>query len=337
MRPISLRTAAGTLHPGVFFPLAVLLLLAACLLSLACGAVKLSIPELFQALWWEPRGIPGRIFWELRLPRTLLAGLTGAGLAVSGAILQGVMRNPLASPGVIGVSAGGGLAGILILLLLPQWSRLLVPAAFLGALATAVLVYIAAWQRGADPLRLILAGVAVASLCGAGGSLLLLLHAEQAAGVLEFTIGSFTSRGWHELRQVQYYLLIGLLIAFTRGRQLNVLSLGDDLAIGLGMRVEATRFLLLSIAAVLAGAAVSAAGLLGFVGLIAPHLIRLIMGTDFRQVLPGAALCGALLTILCDTVGRSVIAPAELPAGILLALLGPPFFLYLLRRRRHEA
>ncbi|MBQ6598337.1 MAG: iron ABC transporter permease [Lentisphaeria bacterium] len=325
--------------PGKCAVLLVLLVLLAgsMLLSLRLGALKLSLTQILDTLWNQTGGIRYQILYNIRLPRILAGALVGAGLAVSGAILQGVMRNPLAAPGIIGVSSGGGLAGILVMLAFPQYSVLLVPAAFLGALVTALLVYLLAWKQGVNPVQLILAGVAVAAMLGAVSSAILLFNAEKAGGVLDFTIGSLTARSWKHLQFSSWYLLAGLAGAFLFSEKLNVLALGDEVAKGLGLHVERVRFFFIAVAALLAAGAVSIAGLLGFVGLIAPHIVRIVIGSDNRFLLPCSALFGAFLVTACDTAGRLVIEPSELPAGIIMALLGPPFFLWLLRECRYEA
>ena len=314
-----------------------LLLVGAMLLSLRFGSLKLSFGEILETLFQRRDGIDYQIVFNIRLPRVLLGAMVGASLAVAGTILQGVMRNPLASPGIIGVSAGGGLAGILVMLALPQFGAFLVPAAFCGSLGTAVLVYLLAWRRGVNPVRLILAGVAVSSMLGAFSSTILLLNAEQAGGVLDFTIGSLATRSWPQIRQAGPYMAAGLAAALFLSRRLNILALGDEVAAGLGIRVERTRLLLLTSAALLAASAVSVAGLLGFVGLIAPHIVRIVIGTDNRFLVPGSALFGAAMVVGCDTAGRMVMEPSELPAGVIMSLLGPPFFLWLLRRHSYEA
>lgn len=328
------RTAAGR---GASLVLLLLLLAAAILLSLSVGSLKLPLSEIISTLWNRPEGVNYQILFNIRLPRILLGAMVGGCFAVAGAILQGVMRNPLASPGIIGVSAGGGLAGIIVMLVLPQFGALLVPAAFCGSLATALLVYLLAWKRGVSPVRLILAGVAVSAMLGAFSSTILLFNAERAGGILDFSIGSLSTRSWHQIRQVGLYMLSAFLAAFSLGGKLNILALGDEVAIGLGLKTERVRFLLIATAALLAASAVSVAGLLGFVGLIAPHIMRMLIGSDNRFLLPASALFGALMVVSCDTIGRLVMDPSELPVGIIMALMGPPFFLWLLRRHRYES
>ena len=328
------RTAVGR---GASLVLLLLLLAAAILLSLSVGSLKLPLSEIISTLWNRPEGVNYQILFNIRLPRILLGAMVGGCFAVAGAILQGVMRNPLASPGIIGVSAGGGLAGIIVMLVLPQFGALLVPAAFCGSLATALLVYLLAWKRGVSPVRLILAGVAVSAMLGAFSSTILLFNAERAGGILDFSIGSLSARSWHQIRQVGLYMLSAFLAAFSLGGKLNILALGDEVAIGLGLKTERVRFLLIATAALLAASAVSVAGLLGFVGLIAPHIMRMLIGSDNRFLLPASALFGALMVVSCDTIGRLVMDPSELPVGIIMALMGPPFFLWLLRRHRYES
>ena len=330
----ALRSIPGKSAVLIFL---LVLLAASMLLSLRLGSLKLTLMQILDTLIHQTAGIRYQIICNIRLPRILAGALVGAGLAVSGAILQGVMRNPLAAPGIIGVSSGGGLAGILVMLAFPQYSVLLVPAAFLGALVTALLVYLLAWKQGVNPVRLILAGVAVAAMLGAISSAVLLFNAEKAGGVLDFTIGSLTARSWKHLHFSGWYLLAGLAAGCLFSEKLNILALGDETAKGLGLKVERVRFIFIALAALLAAAAVSIAGLLGFVGLIAPHIVRMIIGSDNRFLLPGSALFGAFLVTACDTAGRLVIEPSELPAGIIMALLGPPFFLWLLRGCRYES
>ena len=304
-----------------------LLLAAAGAVSLRFGVLEMSDAEFLEA--WRA-GNP--VLVDIRLPRLLLGALVGAALAVSGAILQTVLRNPLASPGILGVSAGGGLAGVAALLLLPQYPFLPMPAAFCGALAAALTVYLSAWRRGIEPVRLILAGVALAALLGALSTLMLLLNSERAAEIIGFTVGDLSGRGWKEFRLGAPWLAAGLLLSPFFSRSLNLLRVGDETALSLGMPVERVRFRLLALASLLASASVGVAGLLGFVGLIAPHCVRAVIGSDHRLLLPGSALAGALLTIGSDFAGRMISPPLELPAGVVMALLGPVFFLGLLLR-----
>lgn len=306
--------------------------LGAAIFSLMKGAMNIPAADVIQGAFGKVSGVSGQVIWNIRLPRTLVGGLVGMNLAVAGAILQSVMRNPLADPHIIGISSGAGLAGVIILILFPQMEYMVTPAAFLGAMAAAVMVYILAWKGGIRPVRIILAGVAVAAFLGAGISALMVFYSDRVQGALMWMVGGLSARSWPHFFIIMPYSVIGGLMALWYSQKLNVLSLGDDVARSLGMNVEVTRLLSTAIAALLAASAVSVAGLLGFVGLIVPHAARLIVGSDYRYLLPASALLGMNTVILCDTLARTLFAPVELPVGIIMAAVGAPFFLYLLRR-----
>ena len=307
------------------------LVCAAAVFSIMEGSVKIPFAEVVGALTGEP-GIHGEILRNIRLPRTIVALLVGVNLALSGAILQAVMKNPLADPHIIGISSGAGLTGILVLLLLPEHGELVTPAAFVGAMGAAVLIYLLAWKNGIRPVRIILAGVAVSAFLGAGISALMILYSDRVHSALMWMVGGLSARSWPHVAMLWPYALAGTVFALLGARQLNLLQLGDEVAKGLGLSVERTRILMTAVAALLAASAVSVVGLLGFVGLIVPHAARLMLGTDYRYLLPGAALLGAAVLTASDTVSRIAFAPVELPVGILMAVLGAPFFLFLLRR-----
>lgn len=304
------------------------------IMSLMKGAVDITPAQIIKALGNHQSGFQAQIIWNIRLPRTLVGAMVGMNLALAGAILQAVMRNPLADPHIIGISSGAGLAGIIVLVLYPKMQSLLTPVAFIGAMGAAALIYILAWKDGMRPLRMILAGVAVSAFLGSGISALLVFYSDRVHGALIWMIGGLTARSWPHLQIILPYSLLGGLVAFAGAGRLNILSLGDETARSLGLPVEATRLVMTAVAALLAASAVSIVGLLGFVGLIVPHTIRLILGSDYRFLLPGSALLGMALIVTCDTLARTVLAPVEMPVGVILAFLGAPFFLYLLRRER---
>ncbi|MPN18066.1 Hemin transport system permease protein HmuU [bioreactor metagenome] len=272
------------------------------------------------------------VIWNIRLPRMVLAALVGINLALAGAILQGVMSNPLADPGIIGISSGAGLFGIAILVMFPQHQQFVTIGAFFGAMLAALIIYILAWKGGIQPIRIILAGVAVSALFGAGISATLVFYSDRVHGALSFMNGSLSARSWPEVQTILPYTIAGLLLVIIFAEKLNILILGDDVARGLGLNVEATRLGFTALAAFLAASAVSVIGLLGFVGLIVPHSIRLILGNDYRYMFPASALLGSVLVMLSDTFARTVLSPVEIPVGIVMAVLGAPFFLYLLRK-----
>ncbi|NOU94530.1 iron chelate uptake ABC transporter family permease subunit [Paenibacillus sp. LMG 31456] len=311
-----------------------LLLLIVAFYGLTYGSVPISFQEIWAVFTSHGQPVHEKIIMNLRLPRVLIGLLTGACLAASGALLQGVMKNPLADPGIIGVSAGGGLAAIIAMIVLPQFSYLLPVLAFAGSFITAVIIYMLAWDKGASPLKIILAGVAINALLGAIMNGIMVLFSDRVQAVLPWLAGGLSGRSWHHLEFMAPYAIIGLVLSAFSIKSSNLLLLGDDSAKLLGQKVELHRVLIILLAALLAGVAVSVAGLIGFVGLVVPHAIRLLTGEDYRYLLPLSIVGGATLVVLADTIARSWFDPIELPVGILLAGLGAPFFLYLLKKRR---
>lgn len=311
-----------------------IVLLATLYYGLTYGAVDISLREIWTVLISEGTPVHETIIQDLRLPRVIIGALVGACLAVSGALLQGVMKNPLADPGIIGVSAGGGLAAVITMVLLPQISYLLPVAAFVGSFLTAIIIYVVAWDKGASPVKIILAGVAMNALLGAIQNGIMVVYSERVQAILPWLSGGLNGRSWYHLEFMWPYATVGLLLSLLAIKPANLLMLGDDSAKILGQRVELQRFLLIVLAAFLAGTAVSVAGLIGFVGLVIPHIMRIWVGEDYRYLLPLSMIGGAILVVFADTISRSWFDPYELPVGILLAALGAPFFLYLLRKRR---
>ena len=273
-----------------------------------------------------------QIIWNIRMPRTIVGALVGINLSLSGAILQAIMRNPLADPHIIGISSGAGLAGVVIMILFPALEYLITPVAFVGAMLAAICIYILAWKNGIKPVRIILAGVAVSAFLSAGISGLMIFYSDRVHGALMWMVGGLAARSWPHVNIILPYAIIGLVLALASASYLNILQLGDEMASGLGVNVEVTRIIMTAIAALLAASAVSVVGLLGFVGLVVPHAARLLIGSDYRFLLPAAALLGVAIVTLSDTFARVIFAPIELPVGIIMAFLGAPFFLFLLRR-----
>ena len=298
-------------------------------LSLMNGSVEISSAQIFFGVEDETKR---QILENIRLPRTLVAMLVGVNLSLSGAILQAVMKNPLADPHIIGISSGAGLFGIFVMMIFSDAGALMTPAAFLGAMLAAALIYILAWKDGIRPIRVILAGVAVSAFLGAGISALLIFYSDKVHGALLWMVGGLSARSWQHVEILLPYSIAGTLATFLAARHMNILQLGDEVATGLGLRVNLVRTILTAVAALLAASAVCVVGLLGFVGLNVPHTARLILGSDYKILLPGAALLGAAVVTISDTFARTIFAPTELPVGILMAMLGAPFFLYLLRR-----
>ena len=301
------------------------------LVSMTSGVIYISIKDFFLGnLTVETRAI----IHNIRVPRVIAGALVGMNLAMAGAIMQGVLRNPLAAPGTLGVTAGAGLGAMVILILYPHQMMYVPLTAFCGAMVSLLVVYLLSWQNNqVKPMRLILAGVALSALFGGAMTALMVFHADKVQGSIQWMAGGFQGRSWSHVRMIVPYTLVGFICTLFAGRSLNILSLGDEVATGLGLNVARTRMVLMTIAGFLTASAVSVAGLLGFVGLIVPHIARLLTGSDYEVLLPTAAILGACLIVGADTVARVAMQPAEIPVGVFMSLLGAPFFLYLLRKK----
>jgi len=313
----------------VFSALA-LVLLAALFVSLLVGSVALSPGDLWRS----------EILWQVRAPRVVLAALVGLLLSLSGVILQGVLRNPLADPYVLGISAGGAIGAAVAIAAGAQFVVLgmsSVPVlAFITSLAAVFVVYKLSQVSGkTSPETLILAGVALAAFCSAVLSLIIILSGNLQA-IYFWLLGSLSAATWTNVITVVPYAILGAAVAYFYSKELNALLLGEEMAQTLGVDVEKTRLVLIGAASLMTAAAVSVSGLIGFVGLIVPHFIRLLIGPNHRFLIPISALSGMLLMVVTDALSRTVLAPTEIPIGIIMALVGAPFFLYLLRRRRIE-
>lgn len=273
----------------------------------------------------------------LRLPRVLVAFLVGVALAVSGAILQGLTRNPLADPSIIGISSGASLAAVILIVLVPMAPLFLLPlAAFVGALIVAVLIYFLAWKQGSTSVRLILVGVGLAIIVDALTTLMITFgEINSVSQALVWLAGSVYGRSWEHVWPLLPWLAILVPLTLLLGRDLNTLNLGDEVARGLGSQVEFKRSLLLLISVALAGAAVATAGTIDFVGLMAPHIARRLVSPAHEGLVPTAALIGGLIVVLADLLGRSLFAPIEIPCGVITATIGAPYFLYLMYQSRN--
>jgi iron complex transport system permease protein len=281
---------------------------------------------------------PGAIVWLIRLPRALVALLVGAILATAGACYQALFRNPLADPYLIGVASGAGLGAALALMVpaaaVPLGIPLVTPMAFVGAVCAVFLAYRLAHVEGiALPTTLILAGVALSYIGTAGMSLLFLIDGQRFLTVFGWLLGGFNGAGWIQVATVAAYGLPALGLIHLHARALNVLQLDDEQATQLGVHVASVRSRLILAASLGTAAAVSVAGLVGFVGLMVPHAVRRLTGADARVLLPASALVGAIFMLLADLTSRTLTVPAGIPVGIITTLLGAPFFLVLLRRR----
>ncbi|MFY1635611.1 FecCD family ABC transporter permease [Solwaraspora sp. WMMB335] len=282
------------------------------------------------------------IVTQLRLPRVVLASLVGGMLALAGGCYQGVFRNPLADPHLLGVAAGAGLAVTTVIALRSAGGVLTglpvtVPlAAFVGALGAVGLTYLlgAAGGRDRSPATLILAGVAVSAFLAAGQTYLLQRHVDTIREVYSWLLGRLATDGWHEVRLILPYAVLSAAVVLAHRRELDVLSVGDEEAASLGLHPQRSRYLLLGAASLGTAAAVSVSGLIGFIGLIVPHLVRLVVGASYRVILPLAVLLGGAFLTAADVIARTVAAPAEIPIGVVTAFFGAPFFVLVLRTTR---
>ncbi|WP_253904256.1 iron chelate uptake ABC transporter family permease subunit [Arthrobacter sp. Br18] len=317
--------------------LSALLLLAICAASLTIGARAISVPTLLDALTsYDPANGDHAVVLS-RIPRTVTGLLVGAALAVAGAALQGVARNPLGDPGILGINAGASLAVVgAIYLFGVSTAAGYIWFAFAGAACAAVVVHAVAslGREGATPVKLALAGAALAAGLGSLTSSVLVSSQETLDRFRFWQVGTLSGRGWDVILTALPFILAGLVLTIATGKALNSLSLGDDVARGLGQSVGRTRGVAAVGIVVLCGAATAAAGPIAFVGLVIPHLVRLGSGPDYRWILPFSALLGPVLLLSADILGRVVLPPGEVQVGIMTALVGAPVFIWLVRRRR---
>ncbi|MCI3923768.1 iron ABC transporter permease [Paenibacillus sp. TRM 82003] len=315
---------------GVFIGAAVLLLAAAAY-SAMTGSIRVSIGELAIGLMLGGNE-QVEIIKDLRFPRLLVSMLAGAALAVSGALLQAVMKNPLAEPGIIGISAGAGLVSITMVTIFPMlyfWSPLF---SALGGAFACYLVYSLSWKSQLHPTRLILVGVAVNATFSGLGQSFNYRGSYAVTSVNQAVSSIFTMKTWEDVYILALFGGIGLIAAFCLGAWCNMLAFGDETARNLGLRTVRVRLVISGVAVLLASVATAIGGLLLFVGLLVPHIGRMLLGTNFKQLLPFSALGGALLVLTADTLGRTVLAPNEIPASIILTIIGGPFLIMMLKR-----
>lgn len=311
------------------------LLFALSMAGLLLGSVPLKPSDVLSALVGKQTdSVTYILIHTLRIPRLLGGLFAGIGLASAGVILQTVMNNSLAGPNTIGVNSGAGFAVMLSILLFPGRIAIQSAAAFLGAFITAILIFALAYLGDSSRTTIVLAGITVSGFLSAGINLIKLTHTDITVDLTTFLIGSLNGLTMDKILLPCILIGIALIIALCFTVKMNLLLLGEDVARALGLSIHVTRFLLLLLASILAGSVVCYGGLLGFAGLIVPHICRRLFGSDIRILLPASALTGACFVLACDLLGRLIAAPYELPAGILMSFLGGPFFLYLLLRKK---
>ena len=314
-----------------------LALVALSVVAIGIGSINISVKDILDVFLDKGDEINSSIVMDMRLPRILLAVFVGANLSISGALLQSVMNNPLADPGITGVSSGASLVAILIMLYFPGLYSSIPLMAFLGAVVACIMVFALSWDNGLNSLRIILAGIAVNAVFVGLTNLLSILNSDKIQGVLLWINGSLAYKGWKEVTYIVPYSIIGIILSFFCIKGANILALGDDVATNLGINVTKNRIFISLVAVFLAGISTAMVGIIGFIGLIVPHICRLILGSDYKYLVPMSAVLGGMLLLVADTMARSIARPIELPVGVIMSILGGPFFLFLLRRRKANA
>ena len=323
---------------AILFAVLLLFLVSGLILSLSLGSTDLSLGEALRAvLAGNAESTAYRIFCYVRLPRTLAALITGAALATAGVILQAVLGNPMAAPNIIGVNAGAGLAAVWLIALFPAAASWLPLFSFVGALSACLIIWLIAALTGASRISITLVGVAISTILTAGINTAKTLYPDSILDANSFLVGGLSGVTPSRVLPAALLILAGLFCTLLCSARIDLLSIGEESAAALGIRVPLTRLMLLGLSALLAGTAVSVAGLLGFVGLLVPHILRRLTGTLHRRLLPAAMLGGAALVLWCDLLSRLIFSPLELPVGIPLSLIGGPFFIFLLLKGKGGA
>lgn len=313
------------------FSIVSVLLVISILLAISVGSVMVPIEEVISAIFHGGGG-SGGIVRDIRIPRVIMAVLVGANLSVAGVLLQGVMRNPLADPGITGISSGAGVVVMIVMLYFPGATKSMALFGFIGGMMACFMIYSLAWKKGISAIRIILAGVAVNAMLGGLSSMISILNSESLSGVLTWLNGDLGKKSWAQVRAMSVYTVVGLTFAFAMSKSCDVLALGDKNAKSLGFNPNRLRILVSVVAVLLAGISTAYVGIIGFIGLVVPHISRMLMGSEHRILMPFTASFGALTLLVADTLGRTVTAPYEIPVGIIMTVIGGPFFLYLLRK-----
>lgn len=337
-RDVTLRIVPrGNATYAIILAACIILLGSSVVIGIIFGSTQFTLGELVDTFTGHGTEFAEKVIYDLRMPRIFVAALAGASLAVSGLFLQGIVRNALAAPDIIGITAGAALMAVTFLILIPDSPFGSIQfAALVGAFVAFAVVYLASWQKsgGISPTRLALVGISISAFASSIINVVIIKADIFAASALIWLAGSTHARGWDELSQLVAWPLILIPLAWVLARKLDIMALGDDLSKALGISLERTRLVLLVIGVASTAAAVSVVGTLGFVGLVAPHMARILVGNYHRKLVPLAAVMGAILVVVADTVGRIVLAPSEVPSGIVTALLGTPYFLWLLWRSK---
>jgi iron complex transport system permease protein len=315
----------------ILFVSIIIILAVTFIISVAVGSVNVPVKNVFLSIANIENKYLG-IIRDIRLPRVIISVFIGASLSVSGILLQSVMQNPMADPGVTGISSGASVMVVFLMLYMPGAANLIPLVGFVGGLLACVMVYFMAWKNGINAIRIILAGVAVNSILGAFIGMMNILNSDKLAGILSWMNGNLSGKSWPQVKLCIIYSVLGIIIALFLHKNCNILALGDKTAKSLGFNPNKQRILISAAGVFLAGIATSFVGIISFVGLMVPHIARLLVGSNHKYLIPFSALLGSSVLMLADTLGRTITAPYEIPVGIVMSVMGGPFFLYLLRK-----
>ena len=315
----------------IAFAAVLVILIVLCFISMNLGSLQVGFVALLKGLFvsYDPNVAT---IYDLRFPRIIISMLAGAGIAVSGVLFQAVLKNPLADPGIIGISSGAAFTAVLVTAFLPTLYFFVPIAAFFGGVAAFFLVYGLSWKGGLSPLRIILTGVAVNALFTGLSSVFQSMSGGNLSGVASIVEANITQKTWDDVKMLLPYIIAGLVLAMIFSQECNLLSLEDKTARGLGINVDTTRIVISLVAVLLVSISTAVAGSISFLGLIVPHLGRIFVGSNHKKLIPFSACLGACTFLLADTIGRTIAAPNEISAAIIMSVVGGPFFIALLRR-----
>lgn len=320
----------------IFWLVTILLVIVVIVVSLCIGTVKLSIYQSLKGLFVPDDSIERMIVWYTRFPRIIIGGLVGASLAIAGVILQSLLQNNLASPSTIGVTSGASFFGYLFLVVIPSFRNLLPMFTILGSLLSTMIIYFLAYNKGIGKTKIILAGLAISTLFGAFIDLIKTYFADSIGNASGFLVGGLNGVTWSSIILILPYFIIAIIIIIFIIPKLDIILLGEETAKSLGINTNIFNFVVIILAAILSGSAVAVAGLISFVGLIIPHIARFFVGSKHSRLIPAAGILGFILVIMCDTIGRVLLENTEVPVSIILALIGAPFFIFLIRGRKNK-
>jgi iron complex transport system permease protein len=309
-----------------------IILLANILISLKLGSINVEYKELISGLFFGQSNENIAIIKDLRMPRVIIAVLIGANLAISGVLLQSVIRNPLADPYVTGISSGACAVTVFFMVFMPSVTTLRPLFGFLGGLVCCAIIYCMAYKKGLSPIRIVLAGAACNALLGGFSSMITISAGLGASNIQKWMMGSLATVNWSNVNILLVYSVIGIVAAIFLSKVCNILSLGSKNAKSLGFNSDIYMVIVTAVAVFLASISTAIAGVISFVGLLVPHICRMVIGSDHKYLIPCSGLVGALLVLFADTIGRMLMRPNEIPVGIVTCVFGAPFFLYLLRR-----